>query len=66
MRKVVIDRYVRWDEYCNWQLDSRQEKEVSQESVDALEFLGFIYSARYNEYVLTSTDKLKRMVVIVK
>ncbi len=66
MRKVVIDRYGRWDESCCWQHERREEKEVPQETLDALEFIGFTYSALYNEYVLISSDKLKRMVVTVK
>lgn len=45
---------------------SRVEKDVSQETIDMMPFLGYSYCARYNEYTLISENKLRRIVVTVK
>lgn len=66
--KVVISKYGRWDESCDWQLERREEKEIDHEwcSPELMKWLGYSYSARYNEYTVVSVDKLKRTVITVK
>ena len=64
---LVIKKYGRWDESCDWQFESMKEKEVDKEpDPEEMNFLGYSYSARYNEYTSVSVDKLKRTVITVK
>lgn len=61
---VVIDKYGRWGELSNWQLESRKEKQMDEaEFKEIMMNAGYTYNERYNEYFVTSDDKLKMTVV---
>ena len=63
--KYKLKKYGRWDETCNWQLESVVEKtvEIKESYIEFLELCGYTYSERYNEFYAVSEDK-HRMTVI--
>lgn len=64
---AIVKKYGRWNESCNWQLESRKELELSEEAYMGLgEQCGFDYSARYDEWKTVSEDKLRMTVVTRK
>lgn len=64
--RILVKKYGRWNEDCNWQLEGVREKEVSKEVFnDFAEEAGFTYNEQYDEYFAISVDKL-RMTVIVR
>lgn len=65
--KITVKKYGRWSENGNWQLESRKEKEISEEAYnDFKEVGGFIYNKTYNELYAISDDKLRMTVVIAQ
>lgn len=63
--KVVVKKYGRWDDTCNWQLESVKFKEVPDAiyNREEMELFGYKYSDLYDEYYMIS---LNAMVVIRK
>lgn len=61
---VVVKKYGRWNEDCNWQLESRSVKEVPMDSLkDIADVTGFTYSARHEECYMVSENKLRLTVI---
>ena len=57
--KVIVKKYYRYNEDCNWQLDTEQVKEFTEEQFNEFkEYAGFDYNERYNEYYSEGYNKL--------
>ena len=59
---IVVKKYGRWDESCNWQLDSSTEKEMTEESFRQFAEYGGFTKSRYGYYAV-SEDKHRMTVV---
>ena len=48
---IRVKKYSRWDESCNWQLESIEEQETKiAKREDLIDVLGFTYCKNYDEY----------------
>lgn len=64
--KVIVKKYGRWDEDCNWRLEAVEFKNMPDEiygSREEMEFIGYKYSDLYDEYYLISANHLAMVVV---
>ena len=60
--RIVVKKYGRWDETCNWQLEGRAEKDMSEDDFNTFaEYAGFT-PGKYGWHSV-SEDRLRMTVV---